>query len=242
MSTYRSSSVATVALAWLAVLSVASGDALEGLKVGGILKVKAEEAALKVGKEVVGTVTKGQILQAKKLNGSWIWTETQVEGTTKRGWIHAKYVEVPTAVRKPRPLTEPEPRVKKPRPSSRPTPEPEVTEDERTTEPKVIRMRGTFVWSSQRGREHDLQVVFTQKTGREWDGVWTFKWNKRDTTYRGTATIANGRMTGTAAPDNHARNFGFEATLRGSRASGTHYEFKGDRRVPTGDFSMTGTR
>ena len=242
MSTYRSSSVATVALAWLAVSSVASGDAPEGLKVGGILKVKAEEAALKVGKEVVATVTKGQILQAKKLQGSWIWTEVQVGGATTRGWIHAKYVEVPTAARRPRPQPEPKPRAQTPRPSSRPTPEPDATDDERAAEPKVIRMEGTFVWSSQRGKQHDLQVVFTQKTGREWDAVWTFKWNKGDQTYRGTAIIADGRMTGTAAPGNRARVFGFEATLRGSRASGTHHELKGGREVPTGDFSMTGIR
>jgi len=97
------------------------------------------------------------------------------------------------------------------------------------------------MWTGQRGRRHDLQAEFTRKTGREWDAVWTFKWNKQDQTYRGTAIIANGRMTGTAAPGNRARTFGFEATIRGSRVSGTHHELKKGREVPTGDFSMTST-
>ena len=108
--------------------------------------------------------------------------------------------------------------------------------------PKVVRMSGSFMWTGKRNKRHDLQAEFTQKAGQEWDAVFTFDWNRKPQTYRGTAVIANGKMTGVAAPGNRARIFGFEASISGGRLTGKHHEVKGNRKLPTGDFAMTSSR
>ena len=72
---------------------------------GGLFVVKAD-APLQVGKKIVGTAKKGQVLQAMKVGGAWIWTEVRAGHETKKGWINAQYAEVRRAIpRPPKPET-----------------------------------------------------------------------------------------------------------------------------------------
>ena len=110
------------------------------------------------------------------------------------------------------------------------------------TSKKVVKMKGSFVWNSQRGKSHDLRAEFTRETGNEWAAVFTFDWGKAPHTYKGTATIAGGKMSGKVTTENGKRKFGFNAATRSGRLTGTHYEIHGQRENPTGSFEMKADR
>jgi len=106
------------------------------------------------------------------------------------------------------------------------------------TSKKVVKMTGSFVRGPKGGQSHDLQAEFTRETGKEWAAVFTFNWGKTPHTYKGTATIGGGKMSGTVTTEDGKRKFGFAAATRGGKLTGTHHELHGKRENPTGSFEL----
>ena len=110
-----------------------------------------------------------------------------------------------------------------------------------TTSGETNVMTGTFTWTGKGKQRFDFKAVFTPTGPKEWDAVYTFKWDNNDTVFTGKASgsLKDGKVTGTAASG--GRTWRFEGHAAGNRIRGDHVETTGGREVPTGDFELKRT-
>ena len=63
------------------------------IKAGDTVVVTAKTAELKIAKQVVAKVLKGQRCKAEEVQGDWFWTHVIVDGKRKSGWLHSRHVK-----------------------------------------------------------------------------------------------------------------------------------------------------
>ena len=81
----------------------------EAIRVGSLVVVTADEAPLKVKREVRATAKKGDRLKVVKSAAPWLWVEYPTRDGVVKGWVLSKNVKVARAVGKPTPPREEEP-------------------------------------------------------------------------------------------------------------------------------------
>ena len=78
----------------LVTLSLALlGNTLVAQKPGDKVSVAAASAELKHGSNVVGKVSKSDLLVVDQVNGDWLWVKTQIGNKEIKGWIHRNQVK-----------------------------------------------------------------------------------------------------------------------------------------------------
>lgn len=94
-----------------------------------------------------------------------------------------------------------------------------------------VTVTGSFVWSAQKDKTHDIMGVFTPVGENKWSVVWSFKWDKGVQVWKGTAegNLQDGELKGEALHPNGKRTFTFTTTAKDGQYSGKHTESTGGR-------------
>ena len=98
---------------------------------------------------------------------------------------------------------------------------------------------GTFIRGKKKNKTYPLKAVFTPDGDKKWKVVWTFQWQKKPKTFKGTVEgdLLNGNLTGKSSTQNGKRNWTFEGTAKDGVLTCKHNEIKGKEKP--GTFSIT---
>ena len=103
-----------------------------------------------------------------------------------------------------------------------------------------VKLNGTFVWSNQKGKSHDVTGTFTPSGDKKWAAVFNFKWSGKPQTWKGTAegTLKDGEIKGDIKSEDGKRNFNFTGNFKDGKFECTHNELSRGKPQPTGTMTL----
>lgn len=106
---------------------------------------------------------------------------------------------------------------------------------------KEIQIKGTFFWEKKKNNVEDIRIVLTPTGADAYDAVYSFKWNKKDMTWKGTikGNLKNGEVSGDGGTPDGSRTFVFTGKARNGVIACKHSETTKGRAGPTGEMTLT---